>query len=42
MIEARYNGTKLVNVCPDYCESTKDADWWVHPKQARMPPWRSR
>lgn len=26
MIEARYNGTKLVNICPDYCESTKDAD----------------
>ena len=33
MIEARYNGTKLVNICPDYCESTKDADWWLHPKQ---------
>ena len=34
LTEARYNGTKVVNVCPDYCEVTKDADWWIHPKQA--------
>ncbi len=34
LIEARYNGTKVVNVCPDYVEVTKDADMWIHPKQA--------
>lgn len=34
LIEARYNGTKVVNICPDYVEVTKDADWWIHPKQA--------
>ncbi len=33
MNESRYNGTKIVNICPDYCETTKDADWWLHPKQ---------
>ncbi len=34
LTECRYNGTKVVNVCPDYVEVTKDADWWIHPKQA--------
>ena len=33
LTEARYNGTKVVNVCPDYVETTKNADWWLHPKQ---------
>ncbi|MEG2153832.1 MAG: nitrate reductase subunit alpha [Burkholderiaceae bacterium] len=33
LIEARYNGTKVVAVMPDYVEVTKNADWWVHPKQ---------
>lgn len=34
LVESRYNGTKVVNICPDYVEVTKDADWWLHPKQA--------
>ncbi len=33
LTEARYNGTKVVAVMPDYVEVTKNADWWVHPKQ---------
>jgi len=33
LIEARYNGTKVVAVMPDYVEVTKNADWWVHPRQ---------
>src|SRR5699024_10203484 len=31
--EARYNGTQIVAVNPDYSETTKFADIWVHPKQ---------
>ncbi len=33
MTEARYNGTKVVVVCPDYSEASKFADLWLHPKQ---------
>jgi len=33
MTEARYNGTKIVTVSPDYAENTKFADLWVSPKQ---------
>ncbi|MGH8294084.1 MAG: nitrate reductase subunit alpha [Steroidobacteraceae bacterium] len=31
--EARYNGTQVIVVCPDYSEATKFADIWLHPKQ---------
>ena len=31
--EARYNGTKVVAVTPDYAEVAKFADLWMHPKQ---------
>jgi len=33
MTEARYNGTKVVTVSPDYAENTKFADLWLSPKQ---------
>ncbi|BBL70911.1 nitrate reductase subunit alpha [Methylogaea oryzae] len=33
MTEARYKGTKIVTVCPDYSEASKFADLWLHPKQ---------
>jgi len=33
MTEARYNGTKIVTVSPDYAENTKFADLWLSPKQ---------
>jgi len=33
MTEARYRGTKIVVVCPDYSEASKFADLWLHPKQ---------
>src|SRR6185437_12801226 len=31
--EARYNGTKVVAVTPDYSEVAKLSDLWLHPKQ---------
>ncbi|MCC7527012.1 MAG: nitrate reductase subunit alpha [Candidatus Melainabacteria bacterium] len=31
--EARYRGAKVVAVSPDYAESTKLADIWLHPRQ---------
>ncbi|MCC7428351.1 MAG: nitrate reductase subunit alpha [Alphaproteobacteria bacterium] len=33
MTEARYKGTKIVTVTPDYSEASKFADLWLHPKQ---------
>jgi len=33
MTEARYNGTKIVTVSPDYAEATKFADRWLSPQQ---------
>jgi nitrate reductase alpha subunit len=33
MTEARYKGTKVVVVTPDYSEASKFADLWLHPKQ---------
>jgi nitrate reductase alpha subunit len=32
-VEARYNGTKVVAVTPDYSEVAKLSDLWLHPKQ---------
>ena len=32
-VEARYNGTKVVAVTPDYAEVAKLSDLWLHPKQ---------
>jgi nitrate reductase alpha subunit len=32
-VEARYNGTKVVAITPDYAEVAKFADLWLHPKQ---------
>jgi nitrate reductase alpha subunit len=32
-VEARYNGTKVVAVTPDYSEVSKLSDLWLHPKQ---------
>lgn len=32
LAEARYNGTKVVVVSPDYSDHTKFADVWIHPK----------
>ena len=32
-VEARYNGTKVVAVTPDYSEVAKLSDQWIHPKQ---------
>jgi nitrate reductase alpha subunit len=31
--EARYNGTKVVAITPDYSEVAKLCDLWLHPKQ---------
>lgn len=33
MTEARYRGTKVAVVSPDYAEATKFADLWLNPKQ---------
>ena len=33
LVEARYNGTRIIAVTPDYAEVTKFADLWLHPKQ---------
>ncbi len=32
-VEARYNGTKVIAVTPDYAEVAKFSDLWLHPKQ---------
>jgi nitrate reductase alpha subunit len=32
-VEARYNGTSVVAVTPDYSEVAKLSDLWLHPKQ---------
>jgi nitrate reductase alpha subunit len=32
-VEARYNGTKIVAITPDYAEVAKFSDLWLHPKQ---------
>ena len=32
-VEARYNGTRVVAVSPDYSEVAKLSDIWLHPKQ---------
>ncbi|PWJ83783.1 nitrate reductase alpha subunit [Pseudaminobacter salicylatoxidans] len=32
-VEARYNGTNVVAVTPDYAEVAKLSDLWLHPKQ---------
>ncbi|CAM5790706.1 nitrate reductase subunit alpha [Castellaniella caeni] len=32
-VEARYNGTQVVAVTPDYAEVAKLSDRWLHPKQ---------
>ena len=32
-VEARYNGTKVVAITPDYAEVAKLSDLWLHPKQ---------
>jgi nitrate reductase alpha subunit len=32
-VEARYNGTKIVAITPDYAEVAKLSDLWLHPKQ---------
>jgi nitrate reductase alpha subunit len=32
-VEARYNGTRIVAITPDYAEVTKLSDLWLHPKQ---------
>jgi len=32
-VEARYNGTKIVAITPDYAEVSKLSDLWLHPKQ---------
>ncbi|MDX1519851.1 MAG: molybdopterin-dependent oxidoreductase, partial [Gammaproteobacteria bacterium] len=33
MTEARYKGTQIVTVCPDYSEASKFADLWLAPQQ---------
>ena len=33
MTEARYRGTKVVSVFPDYAEGSQFGDLWLHPKQ---------
>ena len=33
LTEARYKGTKLVSITPDYSEVAKLGDLWMHPKQ---------
>ncbi|MFO1356924.1 MAG: nitrate reductase subunit alpha [Gammaproteobacteria bacterium] len=32
-VEARYNGTRIVSITPDYAEVAKFGDQWLHPKQ---------
>ena len=32
-VEARYNGTKVAAITPDYSEVAKLSDLWLHPKQ---------
>jgi nitrate reductase alpha subunit len=32
-VEARYNGTRIVAITPDYSEVAKLSDLWLHPKQ---------
>jgi nitrate reductase alpha subunit len=32
-VEARYNGTRVVAITPDYAEVAKFSDLWLHPKQ---------
>jgi len=32
-VEARYNGTRVVAITPDYSEVAKLSDLWVHPRQ---------
>ncbi|MBS0325844.1 MAG: nitrate reductase subunit alpha [Proteobacteria bacterium] len=32
-VEARYNGTRVVSITPDYAEVAKFGDLWLHPKQ---------
>src|SRR5579883_960018 len=32
-VEARYNGTKVVAITPDYAEVAKLSDQWLHPRQ---------
>jgi nitrate reductase alpha subunit len=32
-VEARYNGTRIVSITPDYAEVAKFGDLWLHPKQ---------
>jgi nitrate reductase alpha subunit len=32
-VEARYNGTRIVAITPDYAEVAKFSDLWLHPKQ---------
>jgi len=32
-VEARYKGTKIVSITPDYSEVARHADIWLHPKQ---------
>jgi len=33
MTEARYRGTKVISIFPDYAEGAKFGDLWLHPKQ---------
>ena len=33
LVEARYNGTKVVAITPDYSEVARFGDVWLHPKQ---------
>ncbi|KAA0911196.1 nitrate reductase subunit alpha [Pusillimonas sp. ANT_WB101] len=33
MTEARYRGTRVVSIFPDYAEGAKFGDLWMHPKQ---------
>ncbi|HET7197283.1 MAG TPA: nitrate reductase subunit alpha [Burkholderiales bacterium] len=33
MTEARYKGTRVVSIFPDYAEASKFGDLWLHPKQ---------
>lgn len=40
-VEARYNGTKVVAITPDYSEVARLSDLWLHPKPSRGPTRRS-
>ncbi|MGS1022180.1 nitrate reductase subunit alpha [Burkholderia glumae] len=33
LVEARYRGTQVVSIFPDYAEGAKFGDLWLHPKQ---------